>query len=89
MLPRYRNVSYSYLAFMSPTYLYGIVLLSGNEMQTAFFFVFLLVGKALKNDVGLIGLIDSHHLDVLVVLKADDLREVDLAYFALKLSEVI
>lgn len=57
-------------------------------MEAPLFLVFLLIAETLKQNVGLVGLADGHHLHVLV-LKPDQLREGELADLAFELGEVV
>lgn len=45
--------------------------------------------QALKHDVRFLGLLDGHHLNLLVVLGADDFGEGGLADLTLEFSEVV
>lgn len=66
----------------------GSVFFGRDEVQASLFLVFLLVAETLKQNVGLIGFGDGHHLHVFV-LEPDQLREGKFADLALELGEVV
>lgn len=73
---------------MTASYLDRRVLFSRYEVQASLFLVLLFVAETLKQDVGLVGLCDGHHLHVFV-LEPNKLREGKLADLALELGEVV
>ena len=73
---------------MAAAYLDGGVFFGRNEVQASLLLVFLFVAETFKQDVGLIGLGNGHHLYVFV-LEPDKLREGEFADFALELGEVV
>ena len=88
MFPRNWNISDSYLALVTSSNLYGIILFSRYEMETSLLFTLLFIVDTLQDDIGLVGLSYSHHLHILCVI-TNNLRKRTLANLAFKFCEIV
>ena len=85
----YGNILKTNLTLMASTNLHYVIILWAYDVKTSLFSAFLSFVNSFKNQVGLLGLVNSYHFHLKRLPSGHQPGKRLFAYLALELSEVV